>query len=396
MLRRSLLPWLLLLLLLLAGCWARRGFENTTAAPVPSETGPAETEPVETEPAETEPDEPESPFAPGVLCEEPALESEGVFVSLYRSDSENNAGALWQWSCRFNDVRSIAYDPYSPPVRFEGDKSLWMTYQRDGDFDNCIVGRCISTQAEWELFTRVLFSVEYEADPEFSVPWGSPEFILRQGTDCTERTSRIGSDKTGYLDDEVCRYCVTADGDVLRCDADGSILRAITPLGPETVARLFLIYEAYYRAYTIQCPCIYHLDEPGGEEPMLLVRTADRELYVPKEKWTDFLALVSVEEDKEVPSDLPCFQVITQLYSLEDYPSPEVLRFTFYTDDYDPDSGSWWRWFSLRQDGRIIVETRSGVGLQYNIAYWSVICPVRFISKASFDVGAITALLFSD
>ncbi len=389
--KKSVLILWLLIFLLFAGCAVSKGKQSTTAAAAPSQTAPPDTGPTDTEPVETEP-----AFTPGIPCEEPELSDEGVFVWLFSYGDGSANSRVLQWSYRFDDVRPIEYDPYASPVRFDGDKSLWTTYERDGESDNCLMGRCISTQAEWDFIDRVLLSAEYEADPDDSVPFGTPVFILRRGTDCAERTTRIPPGRTGYIDDEVSRYHVTPDGNVLRCDADGSVFRAVTPLAPETAARLYLIYESYYKAWTIQCPCVYHIEEPDQKEPVLLVRTADKEFTVPKEQWTDFLSLVSVEEDKEVSSDLPCFKVVNQLYALEEYPSPEVLRFTFFTEDYDPDSVHWWRWLSLREDGRIILENRFGVGSLYNIAFWNVICPVRYVSKATFDVDAICALVLSD
>lgn len=394
--------FLLLVLILLAGCAAQggnppaaSGTEPVSSAPSATETPQTETETPETEAmqTETEPAGTEPPLAPGVACEEPELTDAGVFVSLY---SWWDASEL-QWSYRFDDVRQIEYDPYEAPVRFDGDKSVWTTYERDGDSDNCLMGRCVSSRAEWDYLTRVLFSADYQADPEAAADFGTPVFILRQGADCKERTTRIPVGQTGYIDDELCRYYVSPDGTVLRCDADGSVFRAVTPLEPEAVARLYLIYETAYRAWPIRCPCIYRLDEPDEQEPVLLVRTADRELRVPKEKWSDFLALVSVEADKEIPSDLPCFRVLTQLYAAEAYPSPELLRFTFYTEDYDPDSPGWQQhWCSLREDGRIILEAPYGAGGVYTVAHWNVRSPVRYVSMAVFDTEAITRLIFGE
>lgn len=379
-----------MLVMLCAGCAARRKPAAPAATAAPDSAAASASDAPQTKTEASEP-ETEPTLAPGIACEEPEPSDAGVFVSLYSWEGDDA-----QWCYRFDDVRPVAYDPYEEPVRFNGDQSVWVTYDRDGDSDNCLMGRCVSTRAEWDYLTQVLFSADYQAAPEDTVDFGTPVFILRHGTDCKERTTRIPQGQTGYIDDELCRCYVSPDGTVLRCGADGSVLRAVTPLEPEAVARLYLIYETYSTAWPYQYPCIYRLDEPGEKEPALLVRTAQRELRVPREKWSDFLSLVSVEADRETPTDLPCFGVVTQLYATEDYPSPELLRFTFYTEDYDPNAETWWRWFSLREDGRIILERRSGAGYLYSVAVWNVTCPVRCVSKAIFDPEAITALVFGE
>lgn len=385
---------LLTLLLLCAGCAARSG-NMPAASGTPTQTAPA---PFVTGTAQTETEPVETGVPPGELCAEPEAPVEGNICALYAlTSSEDFDGAL-QWSYRFDGLSAIDYDAYDAPVRFDGDRSLWMTYDRDGSFDNCIVGRCISTQAEWDWFDRVLLSAEYEADPEGSIAIGTPVFILRQGSECGERTSRIPSGSTGHIDDELYRYYVSPDGSVLRCDANGrEPERIVTPLEPEAVARLYLLYDTYYRTSPVCYPCRYYPEEYESCKVHLLVRRDGEEISVPREQWDAFLAMVTVEKDKEYPDDLPCFGVRTRLFDPEDYPSPELLRFTFYTEDYDPNSESWQRnWFSLREDGRLILELPGSGGWLQGLARWTVYSPVRFVSKAVFDPEAITRLVFGE
>lgn len=376
-----LIPGILLCLLLAAGCGR--------LSPPTEDSIPA------TESAASEATKAEGAvFAPGAPCEPPELSDGGLWVTLHNYKEADQKYDLWQWSYRFVVEEPITYDMEAPPVRFADDKSLWMTYQRDGDSDNCLMGRCIRTQGEWAFMERVLFAPEYQSDPEYTVPFGTPEFLLRQGTDCSQCTTRIPPGQTGYIDDELCRFCVSPDGSVLRLDADGSIFRSAAPLEPEDVARLYLIYESYYRAWTRQVVFPYNPEVPR-EELRLLVRTADREISVPPEKWDAFLALVSREEDKEIPEDLPCFKVIQQLFVTEDYPAPELLRFRFLQTDDDPDS-MFLRWFSLREDGKITVDSPWGGSLLRPLAAWTVGSPVRHISKISFDAEAIATLVLGE
>ena len=67
-------------------------------------------------------------LSPGISCQAPELTEAGFFVSLYHYDCQMQRNDLWQWSYHFQNVLSIEYDMYAPPVRFDGDKSLWMTY----------------------------------------------------------------------------------------------------------------------------------------------------------------------------------------------------------------------------------------------------------------------------
>ncbi len=185
---------------------------------------------------------------------------------------------------------------------------------------------------------------------------------------------------------------------MLRCDANGrEPERIVTPLEPEAVARLYLLYDTYYRTSPVCYPCRYYPEEYESCKVHLLVRRDGEEISVPREQWDAFLAMVSVEKDKEYPDDLPCFGVRTRLFDPEDYPSPELLRFTFYTEDYDPNSESWQRnWFSLREDGRLILELPGSGGRLQGLARWTVYSPVRFVSKAVFDPEAITRLVFGE
>ena len=331
----------------------------------------------------------------GVPCPEPEAGEPGAFVSFYTVAETSDSGfpTQWQQSFRFDGLASSEYDLFAAPARFEGDKSLWMTYNRDGDFDNCVLGRSITVQEEWDYFHRVLFSAEYEAAPDGTACFGTPEFILRQGTACAQSTSRNPPGGKGYIDDELCRYRVSSDGSVLRIDADGSIFRIVTPLEAETVARLYLLYETYFRSCAVLSPCGYDLNELG-QDIVLLVRRGEEELSIPREKWEDFLALVSVEEDKELSAGPPCYAVVNELFLREDYPAPQVLRFRFVRKDDDPDAAPF-RWFSLREDGRLILESPQGAGMTYPIQVrWTVSSAVRYVSRAVFDKDAILQLIF--
>jgi hypothetical protein len=131
---------------------------------------------------------------------------------------------------------------------------------------------------------------------------------------------------------------------------------------------------------------------------MLLVRTGGDQISLPREAWESFLDLVSVAEDHEGPSgndDYRVFAVVNYLYIQEDYASPEVLRFCLTDASMDPDSAPW-RWFSLREDGKIVCEIASygGSVWPYEVL-WRTSAPVRAVSAASFDVAAITAIVDS-
>lgn len=366
--------------------------EAVTPDPPALRPEPTEVFPAAPVPVPAEPDEPEGiPFPPGVSCSEPETGAEGTYISLYTAEENEIFGSAWQWSYRFDGMPPVEYDQFVPPARFDGDKSLWMTYQRDGSFDNCVIGRCIRTQTEWDFFDQALFSAEYVSAPGDTVPFGTPEFILREGTECAQSTGRNPPGGEGYIDDELYRYCVCPDGSVLRVEPDGTISRAAAPLDGETVARLYLLYETYFRSYAVLSLSLYYLNEPG-RELRLLVRRGEEEVSVPEEKWDAFCALLSVEEDKEVPSDIPCFAVVNQLFVQEDYPSPEVLRFRFLTADDDPDAAPF-RWLSLREDGRVIVEMSGGGGMVHYVARWTVSDRNRYVSRAVFDADAVLALL---
>ena len=384
---------LALALLLCCSC----GMQTVSVEPIacpPAEAVTQDPSPVQPAPADPPEETDESaaiPFPPGVPCSEPESDEQLVSVSLYTAEEGEIFGSARQWSYRFDGMSPVEYDQFAPPARFDGDKSLWMTYNRDGSFDNCVIGRCIQTQAEWDVFAKALFSAEYAPAPGETIPFGTPEFLLREGTECAQSTGRNPPGGKGYIDDELCRYCVSPDGSVLRVEPDGTISRAVAPLDEETVARLYLLYETYFRSYAVLFLSLYYLNEPG-QGLRLLVRHGEEELSVPEEKWDAFCALLSVDEDKEVSSDIPCFAVVNQLFVQEDYPSPEVLRFRFLTADDDPDAAPF-RWLSLREDGRLITEMSGGGGMVHYVARWTVTGRSRYVSQAVFDVDAVLALL---
>ena len=323
-------------------------------------------------------------------CEEPSGEGYSVAMSFYHEGDEPYQ-LDWDWSIAFEGVSPRDVDRCANPPRFDGDKSVWMTYDRNGDWDDCVLGRCITTQEEWDFMDRVLFSPEYEADPDAQPFMQTPRFILRQGNECTSSAIRAAAEgQTYYIDDTVSQYFVSPDGSVIRIDADESVYRAKKQLDRETVAFLYLLYEGYYNTAVIMVPWAPSIGE-SADECRLLVDCDGQRVALPGEAFDAFLALIT--EDGNTSEDgNPCYNCTMQIFCDSDYPSPEVLRFRFVREGDDPDQNPF-LWFSLRKDGKVIMDRMIGAGYIYNDAWWSASGRNRAISVSTFPVKEITAFV---
>lgn len=330
-----------------------------------------------------------------VACQEEELSDGDISVTLYLREEGKDYPDQWTWSYRFEGMDLVEYDQFAAPARFEDNFSLWMIRGLDAEFDSAVLGRCINTQEEWDFCKEALIAPEYKENPEAALLLGIPEFVLRQGTECAQSTSRNPAGGEGYIDDEVYHYYVSYDGTVMRIAPDGIICTAVTPLTKEAVARLYLMHSVYFTTRSVCSPCSYYsLDQ----DLVLLVRRGEDQFALPREAWESFLDLVSVEADHEGPSgndEYRDFAVVNYLYVQEEYVSPEVLRFRLADASLDPDAAPW-RWFSLREDGKIVCEITSGIGSVWPYdAVWRTSAPVRAVSASSFDVSAVTAIVDS-
>jgi len=319
-------------------------------------------------------------------CEEPSNEGYDVVMTFKRAGDGGQLD-VWDWSMAFTGISPLTVDRTANPPRFDGDKSVWMTYIRNGDWDDCVLGRCITTREEWDFMDRVLFSPEYEADPDAQPNIQAPCFILRQGNECTSSTIRKAVDgETFHVDDTVSQYFVSSDGTVIRIDADESVYRAKKQLDRESVAYLYLLYEAYCRTSAV---CVLY-NTYDVDSYHLLVDWNGQRVEIPHENFDSFAALIS-EEGNEYSGDL-YFDCTSVMYADSDYPSPEVLRFRFVYDGYDPDSSPF-LWFSLHQDGKITLECPIRGGYIYNQVLWWATGRNRMISVSSYDVDEIVAFV---
>ena len=332
------------------------------------------------------------PYKSAKLCDEPTGEGYDATISFYH---EEGGQRQWDWSMTFTGISPVTVDLMANPPRFDGDKSAWMRYDRSSE-EYGFIGRCITTREQWDYLNRALFSAAYESDPSVrspygapyaQVPFGTPHFELRQGNQCTRTTSV--KDKDGeehYTDDIVSTYYVLPDGDVIRVDPDESTYRAKKPLDRETVAYLYLLFEAYYGTWPIGVPYVPDRDQ----ETLLLVERDGVRMQLPQESFDAFVNLIT-EDGNMYLFELHCFDCVTELFTDSDYPSPEVLRFRFVLAGEDPLDSSWW--YSLRQDGKIIWNRFGGGGYIENAESWRTTCGKRWISVSSFDVDEIVALV---
>ncbi len=333
---------------------------------------------------------PAMPYASAVLGDEPNDESYAIAVSLYETGANDFDGER-AWTVLFDGLTPHTVDRRANPTRFSDDLSVWTTYDRDGDWDNCSLGRCIGDEAEWNALDALLFSREYEADPNAVFYIQTPRFTVRKGDLCRSSTSVwdvVGT--TYYIDDDVCTYWINPDGTAIRADADDSVYRSVRALTPEQVAYLYLLYEAYYMAPAIQYPWPAHPEEMDSFH--LLIERNGARVELPRESFEGFLALVSVPEDQTAQTYAPCFACVTELLVDADDPAPEVLRFRFVREGYDPDQSPY-QWFSLRGDGRIVRETPIGAGYIHTVARWRCFGRNRIVSVAAFPVEDILAFL---
>lgn len=390
MIRRITLPILAAVLLFCAiGC---RQEHSETAASIDSPVPTAAVTPVPTpEPTATPEPTPVLPYRDAFLSGEPSdTNCRTIALSLYDAGMNNFDGKRL-WTVTFSGLTLRTVDRFANPMRFSDDLSVWMTYDRDGDWDNCSLGRCISDETDWNWLDSVLFSREYEADPSVEFFIQTPRFIVRKGDLCLSSTSiRDVVGKTYYIDDEVCTYWIKPDGTVVRTDADGSRYRAVETLTPEEVAYLCLLYEAHYMTPAIQYPC------PAVPEQLdqyhLLIERNGVCTELPPDSFEAFTALVTVPEDQTLSTWTSCFACKTEMFANADYPSPEVLRFRFVQEGYDPDQSPY-QWFSLREDGKIIRETPLGAGFIHTVARWRGFGKNRIVSEAVFSVDDILAFV---
>ena len=167
---------------------------------------------------------------------------------------------------------------------------------------------------------------------------------------------------------------------------------SVSTLPLEDTARLYLIYEAYYCAREIFSfgPSPYE----DAQAYALYVERDGKRLRIPADRLADFLSLVTVEEDHLYPDEPRCCAIANIIYAEKDHASPEVLRFLVCPSDSDILSYPTDRWFSLREDGRIVRSISSSAGVLWpNTNRWTVHVPILQISKASFDISAIKALV---
>ena len=372
--------WVLVLFLLF--CAACKG---TDAQGSPAPTGqiaPAQTE----VPAPT----PAPPYRSASLGDEPSGNRYDIAVSLYGAGTTDFDGER-TWTVSFAGLSPRTVDRRANPARFDGDLSVWMTYDRNGDWDDCTLGRCVSDETDWHWLDSVLFSRDYLPDPDAVFYMQTPRFTVRKGDLCLSSTGlwdEVG--KTYYIDDEVCTYWVNPDGSVIRADADGAIYSAVEPLNAEQTAYLYLLYEAHYMTPALQYPCAAYPDEMDRYH--LYIERNGIRAELPAESFASFLKLVTVETDQSAQTYAPCFAGTTEMFVNADEPSPEVLRFRFVADGYDPDASPY-LWFSLCENGRIIRDIPIGAGYIHAVARWLCFGRNRIVSDAVFSVDGILAFL---
>ena len=378
----------LILVLLLLFCAACKGAD---AQGSPAPTGQIAPAAVETPaPTEVAAPTPVPPYRTASLGDEPSGNGYDVAVSLYAAGATDFDGER-TWTVSFAGLTPRTVDRCANPMRFDGDLSVWTTYDRNGDWDDCTLGRCIDDETDRNWLRTVLFSRDYTPDPDAEIYMQTPRFLVRKGDLCLSSTSiwdEIG--KTYYIDDDVCSYWINPDGSVIRADADGTRYRAIEPLTAEQVAYLYLLYEAHYMTPALQYPCAAYPDEMDRYH--LYAERNGVRTELPKESFESFLKLVSVESDQSAQTYAPCFACTTELFADPDYPAEEALRFRFIADGYDPDAALYF-WFSLRSDGKIIRDIPLGAGYIHTVARWSCFGRNRIVSKAAFSVDEILAFV---
>ena len=376
---RKIISVLILLLLFCAAC---KGPD--------AQGSPAPTEQVAPAPVETPVPTPAPPYRAASLSDEPSGSAYDVTVSLYAAGTNDFDGER-TWTVSFAGLFPRTVDRCENPARFDGDLSVWMTYDRNGDWDDCTLGRCISDGTDRNWLRTVLFSRDYAPDPDAAVYIQTPRFIVRKGDLCRSSTSifdEIG--KTYYIDDDVCSYWVDPDGSVVRTDADGTGYRAVEPLTAEQVAYLYLLYEAHYMTPALQYPCAAYPDEM--DRYRLYVDRNGVRTELPAESFEPFLKLVTVETDRSAQTYAPCFACTTELFADSDYPAKEILRFRFVAEGYDPDAAPH-LWFSLRENGRIVRDVPLGAGYIHTVGRWVCFGKNRIVSKAAFSVDDVLGFL---
>lgn len=327
-----------------------------------------------------------------VPCPEPTGGESGILLTMYEMDGDRNAERTWKWTYRFEGLTPREVDRYAVPARFEEDKSLWMTYDLDGDWDNCVIGRCITLQEEWDFFRDKVFSLAYEPDESAALHFKQARFILRQGTEAQNSTSFGAKDgETGYIDDEVCTYGILPDGTVTRFDADGSQYRATAALAAEDVAYAYLLYSAYLGAQ----PGLYLGYHASWAEPLAAVVERDgQRTEVTGEQLDALLRLLLDEEQLSGANPYPlALRCRTVFFDPEPYPSPEVLRFWCVESSRLGEELSPYLIFSLREDGHIIRERPLPGGMIDYGYLWSVGGQLRCVSEETYPVDDLLALV---
>jgi hypothetical protein len=389
--RKTAVLFLVLLFLFCAACKGTGApgspSPSETIVPIPDEPTPtAEATSVPATPVPTP--EPDPPYRAAASGSEPEGSAYEIAVSLFDAGTTDFDGER-KWTVSFEGLLPRTVDRCANPMRFSDDLSVWMTYDRDGEWDNCLLGRCISDETDWFWLDAVLFSREYVPDPDAVFYIQTPRFTVRKGDLCLSSTSlfdEIG--QTYYIDDDVCTYWIDPNGSVIRADADGTVYRSVDPLNEEQIAYLYLLYEAHYMTPALQYPLAAYPNEM--ERYRLYVECNGVRVELPVESFASFLKLVTVDTDRSAQTYAPCFACTTELFADSDYPENEILRFRFVAEGYDPDASPH-LWFSLREDGRIVRDIPIGAGYIHTVARWRCFGRNRIISKVVFPVDEILA-----
>ena len=109
------------------------------------------------------------PYRSAARVDEPSGTDERVFATSLYDAGTNDFDGERLWTVAFDGLSTRTVDRRNSPARFDGDYSVWMTYDRDGDWDNCTLGRCIDDEADWNLLSAVLFSRTFVPDANAEV-----------------------------------------------------------------------------------------------------------------------------------------------------------------------------------------------------------------------------------
>ena len=315
-------------------------------------------------------------------------------ISYYTLPGENDFPQTFSKAFSFEGLQQVEYDTYSAPFRFDKEFSLWATYDKTPEsFDNWM-GRCISSEEDTEFIRKALIDREYKEDPQADAAFFTPMFELRKGEEAVRCNERVAAGIEIVTDEPVYRYRIRPDGYVLRSLSFPDAEMSAEPLSTEEVARLYLIHETYFLTRDVVYPDIHAFENTGNYH--LCIEQNGKRMILPNDHWDDFVSLVTDREEPLYPEEPSCCAITNLIYAENEYSSPEVLRFLIYPASEDPDRYSESAWYSLREDGKLIRRFTSSVGaLSPQSDRWVVHSPVLQISKTSFDVSAILALVDS-